>query len=237
PLVRIIAPQLPIVSGTSRSALPLLEGRIRRRRTHESQGGKAHGVQERAEGSWATDAGDRRPRPTPSTDWDGAGRPRCQGGEKERRDTAKNERRTTTGSQNEVRWRSTIALMHQRRRMLCDEHRQRIRSTRMPHDHSLRMMHRSAIAFSVVLLSLTLLGGAGSGGGGDGPAAASAQPAPPDAQPAPPDAPTVVVGTGDPDIDVPAVQAAVDQGGDVILQGHFSFDRPPTIPLPFGVGQ
>src|SRR5215472_12127397 len=48
---------------------------------------------------------------------------------------------------------------------------------------------------------------------------------------------TVVVGTGDPDIDVPAVQAAVDQGGDVILQGHFSFDRPPTIPLPFGVGQ
>src|SRR5262249_57360942 len=48
---------------------------------------------------------------------------------------------------------------------------------------------------------------------------------------------TVVVGTGNPDIDVPAVQAAVDQGGDVILQGHFSFDRPPTIPLPFGVGQ
>jgi hypothetical protein len=41
--------------------------------------------------------------------------------------------------------------------------------------------------------------------------------------------PVVVVGTGDPDIDVPAVQAAVDQGGDIILKGHFSFDRPPTI--------
>lgn len=39
----------------------------------------------------------------------------------------------------------------------------------------------------------------------------------------------MVVGTGDPDIDVPAVQAAVDQGGDIILKGHFSFDRPPTI--------
>jgi hypothetical protein len=41
---------------------------------------------------------------------------------------------------------------------------------------------------------------------------------------------TVVVGTGNPDIDVPAVQAAVDQGGEVILNGHFSFDRPPTVP-------
>ena len=41
---------------------------------------------------------------------------------------------------------------------------------------------------------------------------------------------TVVVGTGNPDLDVPAVQAAVDQGGDVVLKGHFSFDRPPTIP-------
>jgi hypothetical protein len=40
----------------------------------------------------------------------------------------------------------------------------------------------------------------------------------------------VVVGTGDPDIDVPAVQDAVDQGGEVILKGHFSFDRPPTKP-------
>src|SRR5262252_4069430 len=44
---------------------------------------------------------------------------------------------------------------------------------------------------------------------------------------------TVVVGTGDPDIDVPAVQHAVDQGGEVILKGHFSFDRPPTVPTPF----
>jgi hypothetical protein len=41
---------------------------------------------------------------------------------------------------------------------------------------------------------------------------------------------TVVVGTGNPDLDVPAVQAAVDQGGEVLLQGHFSFDRPPTVP-------
>src|SRR5215831_4300220 len=42
---------------------------------------------------------------------------------------------------------------------------------------------------------------------------------------------TVVVGTGNPDIDVPAVQAAVDQGGDVMLKGHFSFDRPPTMSM------
>ena len=41
---------------------------------------------------------------------------------------------------------------------------------------------------------------------------------------------TVVVGTGNPDLDVPAVQAAVDQGGEVILKGRFSFDSPPTVP-------
>ena len=40
---------------------------------------------------------------------------------------------------------------------------------------------------------------------------------------------TVVVGTGNPDLDIPAVQAAVDQGGEVILKGVFSFDRNPTI--------
>src|SRR5262245_65501013 len=45
---------------------------------------------------------------------------------------------------------------------------------------------------------------------------------------------TLVVGTGDPEVDVPAVQAAVDQGGEVILKGHFSFDRPPTVPTPLG---
>jgi len=39
----------------------------------------------------------------------------------------------------------------------------------------------------------------------------------------------VVQGTGHPDVDVPAVQAAVDQGGEVILRGHFSFNRPPTV--------
>jgi hypothetical protein len=43
---------------------------------------------------------------------------------------------------------------------------------------------------------------------------------------------TVVVGTGKPDVDVPAVQAAVDRGGEVTLEGRFSFDRPPTIPTP-----
>jgi hypothetical protein len=45
---------------------------------------------------------------------------------------------------------------------------------------------------------------------------------------------TVVMGTGNPDVDVPAVQAAVDQGGEVMLKGHFSFDRPPTMPTAFG---
>jgi hypothetical protein len=42
---------------------------------------------------------------------------------------------------------------------------------------------------------------------------------------------TLVVGTGDPGVDVSAVQAAVDQGGEVILKGHFSFDRAPTVPM------
>ena len=42
-------------------------------------------------------------------------------------------------------------------------------------------------------------------------------------------APAVVItGTGNPDIDVSAVQTAVDQGGQIVLMGHFSFDRPPT---------
>jgi hypothetical protein len=45
---------------------------------------------------------------------------------------------------------------------------------------------------------------------------------------------TVVSGTDNPDVDVPAVQAAVDQGGEVILKGHFSFDKPPTIPTVAG---
>jgi hypothetical protein len=39
---------------------------------------------------------------------------------------------------------------------------------------------------------------------------------------------TVVVGTGNPDIDVAAVQTAVDRGGTVTLRGRFSFDNPPT---------
>ena len=41
-----------------------------------------------------------------------------------------------------------------------------------------------------------------------------------------------VLGTGDPKVDVAAVQAAVDQGGRVVLKGHFSFDAPPTVPEP-----
>jgi hypothetical protein len=42
--------------------------------------------------------------------------------------------------------------------------------------------------------------------------------------------PTIVVGTNHSNVDVPAVQAAVNLGGDVILEKHFSFDTPPTIP-------
>lgn len=45
----------------------------------------------------------------------------------------------------------------------------------------------------------------------------------------------VVVGRGDPAVDVPAVQAAVDLGGDVVLQGHFSFQAPPTKPVAAGL--
>ena len=40
---------------------------------------------------------------------------------------------------------------------------------------------------------------------------------------------TLVMGTGKPDADIPAVQAAVNVGGEVILNGHFSFDKPPTV--------
>ncbi len=43
---------------------------------------------------------------------------------------------------------------------------------------------------------------------------------------------SVVAGTGDPNLDVAAVQAAVDRGGQVLLQGHFSFDQPPTRSTP-----
>jgi hypothetical protein len=49
---------------------------------------------------------------------------------------------------------------------------------------------------------------------------------------APSTATQVVIGTGDPAIDVRAVQAAVDAGDTVILRGHFSFDRPPTVVVP-----
>ena len=35
----------------------------------------------------------------------------------------------------------------------------------------------------------------------------------------------VVVGTGDPDVDVAAVQAAVNRGGDIVLQGRRSEER------------
>ena len=43
---------------------------------------------------------------------------------------------------------------------------------------------------------------------------------------------TTVVGTGDPAVDIPAVQAAIDKGGQVLLTGHFSFDASPTVPEP-----
>src|SRR5438105_1816471 len=42
---------------------------------------------------------------------------------------------------------------------------------------------------------------------------------------------TLVLGTGNPSIDVAAVQAAVDHGGEVVLKGRFSFDAPATKPL------
>lgn len=42
---------------------------------------------------------------------------------------------------------------------------------------------------------------------------------------------TRVVGTGNPAIDVAAVQAAVDRGGIVVLEGTFSFRQPPTKPI------
>jgi hypothetical protein len=41
---------------------------------------------------------------------------------------------------------------------------------------------------------------------------------------------TTLVGTGNPGVDVAAVQAAVNLGGQVVLSGHFSFDAPPTVP-------
>ncbi len=44
-------------------------------------------------------------------------------------------------------------------------------------------------------------------------------------------APVVVTGTGDAALDVPAVQAAVDQGGAIVLRGHFSFAGTPTKPV------
>src|SRR5260370_498008 len=49
---------------------------------------------------------------------------------------------------------------------------------------------------------------------------------------APSSATQVVIGTGDPAIDVLAVQAAVDAGDTVILNGHFSFNQPPKVVVP-----
>ncbi len=40
----------------------------------------------------------------------------------------------------------------------------------------------------------------------------------------------LVTGTGNSDVDIPSVQAAVNAGGEVVLSGHFSFDKPPTVP-------
>ena len=41
---------------------------------------------------------------------------------------------------------------------------------------------------------------------------------------------SVVVGVNNPDLDVAAVQEAVDRGGSVVLLGHFSFDKAPAAP-------
>jgi serine/threonine protein kinase len=43
--------------------------------------------------------------------------------------------------------------------------------------------------------------------------------------------PILVIATGDAVHDVRAIQAAVDRGGEVTLQGHFSFAIPPTKPI------
>jgi len=40
---------------------------------------------------------------------------------------------------------------------------------------------------------------------------------------------SVVVGTGDPAVDIAAVQVAVARGGQVVLQGRFSFEDPPAM--------
>src|SRR4051812_20910159 len=50
--------------------------------------------------------------------------------------------------------------------------------------------------------------------------------------PSPPGHATVVIGTGNAALDVPAVQAAVDIGGDVVLKGHFDFGGLGTVPVP-----
>jgi hypothetical protein len=42
--------------------------------------------------------------------------------------------------------------------------------------------------------------------------------------------PNIVTGTNNSAVDIRAVQAAVDEGGDVILTGHFSFDAVPSTP-------
>src|SRR3954453_15986433 len=41
-----------------------------------------------------------------------------------------------------------------------------------------------------------------------------------------------VVGTGDSKVDIPAVQAAVDQAERVVLAGRFSFEAAPTVSEP-----
>jgi hypothetical protein len=49
--------------------------------------------------------------------------------------------------------------------------------------------------------------------------------------------PILVNGAGEPAVDIPAVQAAVDQGGHVILTGQFSFAaRPPHPPAKHTAG-
>ena len=85
---------------------------------------------------------------------------------------------------------------------------------------------RKAFELGALVTSLLLVGSCESPN-----APRSLQPSAPSLLESEPEGAVVVTGTGDPSIDVPAVQTAVDQGGRVVLRGHFSFDQPPTQPI------
>jgi hypothetical protein len=89
---------------------------------------------------------------------------------------------------------------------------------------------REAIAIGLAAVSFVLLAGCDSNSAPAAPHGPNASSLPILAQEATEGA-SLVLGTGNPSIDVAAVQAAVDQGGNVVLKGHFSFDAPATKPL------